>query len=116
MIGMTLYGDRVDVAKLPIEAGPISEIRISDFNQDSYSDILLVSGDMNVLSIVYGTIDGLSGPSEYFTIEEAGEREAQVFTALPISTQGIYTGTIIAAGFDGYETCLLYTSDAADDL
>ena len=69
---MTLYGDRVDVAKLPIEAGPISEIRISDFNQDSYSDILLVSGDMNVLSIVYGTIDGLSGPSEYFTIEEAG--------------------------------------------
>ena len=61
---------------------------------------------MNVLSIVYGTIDGVSGPSEYFTIEEAGEKEAQVFTALPISTQGIYTGTVIAAGWDGYETTL----------
>jgi len=106
MIAMTLFGDRVDISKLPIDAGPISEIRISDFNQDSYSDILLVSGDMNVLSIVYGTIDGVSGPSEYFTIEEAGQKEAQVFTALPISTQGIYTGTVIAAGWDGYETTL----------
>ena len=90
MIGMTLYGDRVDVAKLPIEAGPISEIRISDFNQDSYSDILLVSGDMNVLSIVYGTIDGLSGPSEYFTIEEAGERGASIYGSSNLNPRNIY--------------------------
>jgi hypothetical protein len=66
-----------------------------------------VSGDMNVLSMVYGSIDGMSGPSEFFTIEEAGKKEAQVFTALPVINQGIYSGTVIAAGWDGYESTLL---------
>ena len=106
LISMTLYGDLVDIQKMEIDGGPLSNIRIADFNQDSYDDLLLVSGDMNVLSVVYGSIDGMSGPSEYFTIEEAGEKEAQVFTALPISTQGLYIGTVIAAGWDGYESTL----------
>ena len=103
---MTLYGDFIDIQKMPIEGGPLSDIRVSDFNQDSYSDLLLVSGDMNVLSMVYGSIDGMSGPSEFFSIEEAGAKEAQVFTALPVMSQGIYTGTVIAAGWDGYEPTL----------
>ena len=103
---MTLYGDFIDIQKMPIEGGPLSDIRVSDFNQDSYNDLLLVSGDMNVLSMVYGGIDGMSGPSEFFSIEEAGDKEAQVFTALPVMSQGIYTGTVIAAGWDGYESTL----------
>ena len=103
---MTLYGDMVDIQKMGVDGGPLSDIRIADFNQDSYDDLLLVSGDMNVLSIVYGNIGGMDGPSEYFTIEEAGEKEAQVFTALPVTTQGIYTGTVFAAGWDGYESTL----------
>ena len=106
LISMTLFGDMIDIQKMQIDGGPLSNIRITDFNQDSYDDLLLVSGDMNVLSVVYGDIGGMSGPSEYFTIEEAGEKEAQVFTALPVSTQGIYTGTVIAAGWDGYESTL----------
>ena len=106
MISMTLYGDMIDIQKMPIDGGPLSNVRVSDFNQDSYSDLLLVSGDMNVLSMVYGNIDGMSGPSEFFTIEEAGEKEAQVFTALPVINQGIYSGTVIAAGWDGYESTL----------
>ena len=61
---------------------------------------------MNVLSMVYGSIDGMSGPSEFFSIEEAGAKEAQVFTALPVMSQGIYTGTVIAAGWDGYDPTL----------
>ena len=106
LVSMTLYGDFIDIQKMPIEGGPLSDIRVSDFNQDSYNDLLLVSGDMNVLSIVYGGIDGMSGPSEFFSIEEAGDKEAQVFTALPVMSQGIYTGTVIAAGWDGYESTL----------
>ena len=106
IVSMTLYGDIVDIQKMGVDGGPLSDIRIADFNQDSYDDLLLVSGDMNVLSVVYGNISGMDGPSEYFTIEEAGEKEAQVFTALPVTTQGIYTGTVIAAGWDGYESTL----------
>ena len=106
LVSMTLYGDFIDIQKMPIEGGPLSDIRVSDFNQDSYNDLLLVSGDMNVLSMVYGSIDGMSGPSEFFSIEEAGDKEAQVFTALPVMSQGIYTGTVIAAGWDGYESTL----------
>ena len=106
LISMTLYGDLIDIQKMEIDGGPLSDIKITDFNQDSYDDLLLVSGDMNVLSVVYGDIGGMSGPSEYFTIEEAKEQEAQVFTALPVSTQGIYMGTVIASGWDGYESTL----------
>ena len=85
---MTLYGDRVDVAKLPM-AGPISEIRISDFNQDSYSDILLVSGDMNVLSIVYGTIDGLSGPLSILQLKKLGNGRRGIYGSSNLNPRNI---------------------------
>ena len=66
VISLSLFDDFLSVEKLPLEGGPLSGMRISDFNQDAYDDILLVSGDMNILTLAYGSIDGLAEPVEYF--------------------------------------------------
>ncbi|WP_286911249.1 hypothetical protein, partial [Maribacter sp. UBA6511] len=46
---------------------------------------------------------------EYFSLEEKGARGSQIFSALPIVIRGIYTGSVIAAGWDGSETTLFIT-------
>ena len=73
LISLTLYGDYIDVEMLPIDGGPLSDVSIADFNQDSYNDILLVSGDMNILSLAYGSPDGIVKSEDYFSIEENQE-------------------------------------------
>ena len=88
--------------KLPIDGGPLSGLQIADFNQDSYDDLLLVSGDLNVLTLTYGSIEGFLETSEYFTLEQENTTNAQVFSVLPVVSQGIYT-------------CLLYTSPSPRD-
>ena len=47
LISMTLYGDMIDIKKMEIDGGPLSNIRIADFNQDSYDD----SGKLHVHSM-----------------------------------------------------------------
>ena len=98
-----MFEDFLSIEKLPVEGGPLSTIKISDFNQDSHDDILLVSGDMNILSLNYGGVEGFSEISEYFTLEDQGGSGAQIFSALPITSFGIYTGQVVAAGWNGYE-------------
>ena len=109
VISLSLFEDFLSVEKLPIEGGPLSDFRVSDFNQDAYDDLLLVSGDMNMLTLAYGGADGLVEPAEYFTLEEENTTRAQVFSTLPIVVLGVYTGSVIAAGWDGYETTLFIT-------
>jgi len=109
MVSLTLSDDYLSIEKLPIDGGPLSGMRVADFNQDTYDDLLLVSGDMNILTLAYGSEDGLIEPAEYFTLEEERVRVAQVFSALPVVVRGIYTGSVIAAGWDGYETVLFVT-------
>ena len=109
LISLTLSDDYLSIEKLHIDGGPLSEVRIADFNQDTYDDVLLVSGDMNILTLTLGTADGLSETAEYFTLEEEGFTSSQVFSVLPVVVQGMYTGTIIAAAWDGYETELFMT-------
>ena len=106
---MTLTGDYLSIEKLPIDGGPLSGMRVADFNQDSYDDILLISGDMNILTLASGSDDGLVEPYEYFTLEDDSVRGVQVFSVLPIVVRGIYSGSVIAAGWDGYETNLFIT-------
>ena len=109
IISLSLYEDFLSVEKLPIDGGPLSGLQIADFNQDSYDDLLLVSGDLNVLTLTYGSIEGFLETSEYFTLEQENTTNAQVFSVLPVVSQGIYTGQIIASSWDGYETTLFIT-------
>lgn len=109
IVSMALTDDYLSIEKLPIDGGPLSEMRVGDFNQDSYDDILLVSGDMNILTLASGSDDGLVEPYEYFTLEDDSVQGIQVFSVLPMVVQGIYSGSVVAAGWDGYETNLFIT-------
>ncbi len=108
VVALTLSDELLAIEKLPVEGGPLSDLKTADFNQDGYSDILLVSGDMNILTLSRGAKKGLVEPADYFALEEA--EAAQVFTILPVVVRGIYTGSIIAAGWDGFETKLFITN------
>lgn len=110
VISLALFDDYLSVSKIPIDGGPLSSMHISDFNQDAYDDMLLISGDMNIITLAYGGLNTSASSAEYFTIEEEGFTEARVFSALPIVVQGVYTGSIIAAGWNGYESSLFITN------
>lgn len=108
VIGLTLSPGLVSVSTLPVDGGPMSDMNVADFNHDGFSDLLLVSGEMNILSLAYGTDAGLISPVEYFTLE-AEDEDTQMFTSLPIVSRGEYTGSIIAAGWDGRQTSVFIT-------
>ncbi|NQU27362.1 MAG: hypothetical protein HQ528_03650 [Candidatus Marinimicrobia bacterium] len=100
------------MAELPIEAGPLSDIRVADFNQDDYLDLLLVSAEMNMLSIFYGNATPQQEVVEYFSL--AGDDGSQVFQVLPVVSCGLYTGMVIAASWNGLITDV-FTSDLGTD-
>lgn len=108
VIGLTVSLGLVSIAVLPVDGGPMSDMNVSDFNHDGFSDLLLVSGEMNILSLAYGTDAGLISPVEYFTLE-AEDEDTQVFTSLPIVSGGKYTGSIVAAGWNGRQTSVFIT-------
>ncbi len=95
LVTLTMTPVGLPLELLDITAGPLSDVNVADFNQDDISDLLLVSGEMNMLTLVSGGSDLI----EYYTIE--GEGKAQIFNTLPILSRGLYTGTIIAASWDG---------------
>jgi len=109
IIALTLSEDYLLIEKLPLDVGPLSGMHMTDFNQDSFDDLLLVSGDMNILTLAHGSVDGILEPAEYFSLEKEDARGVQVFSALPIIINGIYTGSVIAAGWNGYESTLFLT-------
>ena len=109
VFALALTDDFLSVEKLTIEGGPLSSMRVADFNQDAYDDLLFVSGDLNLLTLVHGSVDGLIESEEYFALEEKGVGGTQVFSALPIVVRGIYAGSVIAAGWDGNETAIFIT-------
>jgi hypothetical protein len=108
LVALTLSPATVAVETIPVDGGPLSDLSVADFNQDGLEDLLLVSGEMNMLSLVYGTVEEELAP-EYFTLE--GEQPSvQVFATLPVLTRGVYTGSLVAAGWDG-TTSTLFISD-----
>jgi hypothetical protein len=108
VVALTPSIGMVSVSTLPVDGGPMSDMNITDFNHDGFNDILLVSGEMNILTLAYGTNEGLISPVEYFTLE-AEHENTQVFTSLPIEFQGEYSGSIVAAGWDGRQTSVFIT-------
>lgn len=108
VLSLTVSPGIVAIATLPLDGGPVSDMNVMDFNQDSFQDILLVSGEMNILTLFYGTDGGLISPAEYFTLE-AEDEATQVFTSIPIVANGVYTGSVVAAGWDGRQTSVYIT-------
>jgi len=108
VIALTMTPVGVPVDELVIDAGPLSDLRAADFNQDDRVDLVLVSGEMNMLTLSFGHGENQPEQVEYFSLE--GEDGAQVFQVLPVVSRGLYSGTIIAAGWNGAVTDI-FTSD-----
>lgn len=108
LIALTLSEAGVDIESIPNEAGPLSDMQVSDLDQDGYKDLLLVSGDMNMMTVSFGAERPVEKSESYFTLT-VDTVDIQVFSAVPIVSNGQYTGTTIAAGWDGDETSVFLT-------
>ena len=108
LIALTLSEAGIDIDNIPNEAGPLSDVKIGDFDHDTYKDLLLVSGEMNMITISFGAATPAEKSENYFTLT-VDTVDIQVFSAIPIIKQGKYIGTTIAAGWDGDETSVFLT-------
>jgi len=100
IVAMTLSPASVAIDILPIDAGPLSDMSVVDINLDNINDLLLVSGEMNMITMAIGSLDTVGLKTSYFTLE-TDTTDAQVFNIIPVSDKGIYTGSIIASSWDG---------------
>ncbi len=109
LVALTLSDAGLDIDEIDNEAGPLSDLRVTDFDQDGFSDLLLVSGEMNMITISFGAETPEDKSESYFTLT-VDSVDVQVFSTLPIITNRVYTGTSIAAGWDG-ETSSVFLTD-----
>ncbi|HIC38420.1 MAG TPA: VCBS repeat-containing protein, partial [Candidatus Marinimicrobia bacterium] len=100
LIALTLSQAGIDIDNIPNEAGPLSDVQIANFDHDTYTDLLLVSGEMNMMTVSFGAEKPEEKSESYFTLT-VDTVDIQVFSAIPIIKQGKYIGTTIAAGWDG---------------
>ena len=83
---------------LPISTGPLTQVSVADFNQDTYKDLLTLSSEINALTLISGKDGGISN------IENAMRKvpsETQVFSILPMVNSGVYNGNVLVSGWDG---------------
>ena len=66
---------------LPISTGPLTQVSVADFNQDTYNDLLTLSAEINALTLISGKDGGIN------SIENAMRKvpsETQIFSILPM--------------------------------
>lgn len=105
---LTMTPDKVVIEEIPVEGGPVSDLKITDVDQDGYTDIILVSGEMNMVSLFSGTKNGVEPSAEYFSLD-GGNETMQIFSILPMVRLGTYTGYILAAGWNGSTNTVFLT-------
>ncbi|HJN97871.1 MAG TPA: VCBS repeat-containing protein, partial [Candidatus Marinimicrobia bacterium] len=96
----TLTPATLVIDEVPVNPGPLSQVALEDFNQDTYQDMLMLSSDINALTLVSGEDSGVEG------VENAMRHipsEMQVFAMVPMSKAGQYTGNVLVSGWDGKE-------------
>ncbi len=109
LVSLSLTERKITVNELGIDAGPLSDIGTADFNQDNILDLLLISGDQGIVTLVYGSTSGAEPLQESFSISGEGEAAgAQIYTALPEIVDGAYLGTVIAGGWTGETSEVFY--------
>ncbi|MCH7613068.1 MAG: VCBS repeat-containing protein, partial [Candidatus Marinimicrobia bacterium] len=108
LVALTLSDAGLDIDEIENEAGPLSDFRVADFNQDGFSDLLLVSGEMNMITISFGAETPEEKSESYFTLT-VDTVDIQVFSTLPIIINRVYSGTSIAAGWDGENSSVFLT-------
>ena len=98
IIAFTLTPATLIIETVPIVTGPLTQMAIADFNQDTYQDILTLSSELNALTLISGKDGGVDN------IENAMRKvpsEIQVFSILPMIKSGVYNGSVLLSGWDG---------------
>ncbi|MBT4144126.1 MAG: VCBS repeat-containing protein [Candidatus Marinimicrobia bacterium] len=103
MLALTLTPAALAFDRLPISGGPLSQIITEDFDQDTYSDLLILSSTLNQISFYSGKSGRLDELST--SITETSE-SFQISTMIPLVQQGNYTGQILASGWNGNENVI----------
>jgi len=109
VISLSVVGQKIEVFELGIEAGPLSDLKHADFNQDGLIDLLLISGQQGIVTASYGTRTDAPRLNEYFSIAAGEDSEGpQIFSVIPEIVDGIYLGTVIAGGWTGQQSEIFY--------
>ena len=85
IVAFTLTPATLVIDLLPISTGPLTQVSVADFNQDTYKDLLTLSSEINALTLISGKDGGIN------TIENAMRKvpsEVQVFSILPMISSG----------------------------
>ena len=103
IIALTLTPATLVIERVPVQPGPLTQIEVADFNQDTFKDLLMLSSDINALTMVSGQ-DG--GMESIRNVMSKVPESIQVFSMLPLTKLGNYTGNIIVSGWDGKENSI----------
>ena len=97
IVALTLTPATLVIDQVPLSVGPLTQVVMDDFNQDTYQDILTLSSDINSLTLLSGVDGGIDN------VENAMRNipsDFQIFSILPLIESGAYTGNILASGWD----------------
>ncbi len=100
IIAFTLTPATLVIDEVPVQVGPLTQVVVEDFNQDTFEDLLILSSDINALTLVSGADGGIEGVQN--AMREI-PKEMHVFAILPLIQSGQYTGNVLASGWNGSE-------------
>ncbi|MFQ6605029.1 MAG: putative Ig domain-containing protein [Fidelibacterota bacterium] len=108
LLALTPTPETTVIDQLSYDGGPLSDLNVGDFNQDKLDDLLLVSGAMNLMTLVASADTATGARIDYFSLEDESNK-TQVFATLPLTQMGLYLGTVIGAGWDGETSAVFMT-------
>ena len=100
IIAFTLTPATLMIEEVPVNPGPLTQVALADFNQDSFKDILMLSSDINALTLVSGKDGGIEGVQNAMSHVPS---DMQVFAMIPMTKAGLYTGNVLVSGWNGRE-------------
>ncbi len=98
IIAFTLTPATLVVDRVPVQPGPLTQVEVADFNQDTFRDLLMLSADINALTLVSGKDGGIEGVRN--AMSKVPE-DMQVFAMIPLTKMGQYTGNVLVSGWNG---------------
>ena len=109
ILKVSVFDQNIDISQIQVEAGPLSDLKSADFNQDGYIDLILISGEQGIVTVSYGKNQNEPRLNEYFSVNENNNIESpQIFSVIPEIIDQIYLGTVIAGGWNGAQNELFY--------
>ena len=103
IIAFTLTPATLVVDRVPVQPGPLTQIDVADFNQDTFRDLLMLSADINALTLVSGKDGGVEGVRNAMSEVPT---DIQVFAMIPLTKMGQYTGSVLVSGWSGKENSI----------